>query len=173
MTLRRVSRSYADPYVAGVALGLVLLAAFMIAGRGLGASGAFAKVASATVAFADSATAAQSAYFGSYNSEGPVSRDWLVVEIIGVMIGGALSAALAGRWRLGTERGPRVSDASRLTIAVAGGAIMGAGAVIARGCTSGQALTGGAMLSVGSWCFMLAAFAGGYGAAPVLRRWWT
>ena len=38
-------RPYADPYVAGVALGLVLLAAFLLAGRGLGASGAFATAA--------------------------------------------------------------------------------------------------------------------------------
>ena len=34
------ARPYADPYVAGTCLGLVLLAAFVIAGRGLGASGA-------------------------------------------------------------------------------------------------------------------------------------
>ena len=40
---------YADPYLAGVALGLVLLASFVIAGRGLGASGAFATAAATTV----------------------------------------------------------------------------------------------------------------------------
>ena len=44
-------------------------------------------------------------------------------------------------------------------MAFAGGAVMGIGAVLARGCTSGQALTGGALLSVGSWAFMLGAFA--------------
>jgi uncharacterized membrane protein YedE/YeeE len=49
---------------------------------------------------------------------------------------------------------------------------MGLGAVLARGCTSGQALTGGALLSVGSWVFMIAAFAGGYFGAPLLRRVW-
>ena len=41
----RVVRSYANPYVAGVGLGLVLLAAFVVMGRGLGASGAFASAA--------------------------------------------------------------------------------------------------------------------------------
>src|SRR5207253_6480376 len=35
-------RAYADPYVAGAGLGLVLLASFVVAGRGLGASGPFA-----------------------------------------------------------------------------------------------------------------------------------
>jgi uncharacterized membrane protein YedE/YeeE len=49
---------------------------------------------------------------------------------------------------------------------------MGIGAVLARGCTSGQALTGGALLSVGSWTFMLAAFAAGYAVAPALKRAW-
>ena len=49
---------------------------------------------------------------------------------------------------------------------------MGYGALLARGCTSGQALSGGAVLSVGSWAFMLAVFAGGYGLAWFLRRLW-
>ena len=34
-------------------------------------------------------------------------------------------------------------------------------------------LSGGAMLSVGSWVFMLAVFAGGYGMAYFVRRQWT
>jgi hypothetical protein len=49
---------------------------------------------------------------------------------------------------------------------------MGIGAKLARGCTSGQALTGGAMLSVGSWLFVAAAFAAGYAAAPLFKRSW-
>jgi uncharacterized protein len=44
--------------------------------------------------------------------------------------------------------------------------------VLARGCTSGQALTGGALLSVGSWLFILGAFAAGYAVAPLLRWAW-
>ncbi len=49
---------------------------------------------------------------------------------------------------------------------------MGLGAVIARGCTSGLALTGGALLSVGSWLFIAAAFAAAYLVAPLMRRNW-
>jgi uncharacterized protein len=169
----RVSRAYADPYVAGFALGLVLLGAFVLMGRGLGASGAFARVAANTAAIADSASASRNAYFAGYNSSGSLVSDWLVIELIGVCIGGALSAWFAGRMIRMTERGPRVNDVSRLAVALGGGSVMGAGAVIARGCTSGQALTGGAMLSVGSWCFMIAAFAGAFAAAPALRRMWT
>jgi uncharacterized membrane protein YedE/YeeE len=49
---------------------------------------------------------------------------------------------------------------------------MGLGAVLARGCTSGQALTGGALLSVGSWLFILTAFVAAYATAPFVRRVW-
>jgi uncharacterized protein len=45
--------------------------------------------------------------------------------------------------------------------------------VFARGCTSGQALTGGALLSVGAWLFIGAAFAAAYVVAFVTRRSWT
>ena len=69
-------------------------------------------------------------------------------------------------------RGRGVTASSRLAIAFAGGTVMGVGAVLARGCTSGQALTGGALLSVGSWTFMMSAFAAGYAVAPALKRAW-
>jgi hypothetical protein len=44
---------------------------------------------------------------------------------------------------------------------------------MSRGCTSGQALSGGALMSVGSWIFMLCVFAGGYAVAYFVRRQWT
>jgi uncharacterized protein len=149
-------KPYADPYVAGVALGLVLLASFVLAGRGLGASGAFTRVT-------DMITTA--------NPRQPTDN-WLLYEVAGVVLGGFASALLAGRVRREVERGPRLSRTSRLAFAFGGGAAMGMGAVLARGCTSGLALTGGALLSVGSWIFMLAAFASAYALAPLLRRAW-
>jgi hypothetical protein len=164
---------YSDPYLSGVALGLVLLAAFVFAGRGLGASGAFAATATGTVAAVAPAYAADNSYFGRYLARpGGPWREWLLLEIAGVVAGGFLSALLAGRLRRGIERGAGVAPATRLAIAFAGGTVMGIGAVLARGCTSGQALTGGALLSVGSWTFMMATFAAGYAVAPVLKRAW-
>lgn len=148
-------KPYADPYVAGVALGLVLLASFVFAGRGLGASGAFTRAT-------DMVTGNQQ----------PATDNWLLFELGGVIVGGFVSALLAGRVRREVERGPRISRTSRLAFAFAGGTAMGVGAVLARGCTSGLALTGGALLSVGSWIFMLAAFASAYALAPFVRRVW-
>ncbi len=50
---------------------------------------------------------------------------------------------------------------------------MGFGARLARGCTSGQALSGGAVLSVGSWAFIFAVFAGAYAVAYFVRGLWN
>ena len=164
---------YSDPYLAGIGLGLVLLAAFVFAGRGLGASGAFATTASGTVAAVAPDYARAHPYFGRYAGQpGGPWRDWLLLEIAGVLVGGFVSAALAGRLRGEVERGRGVSSRARLAIAFSGGAAMGLGSVLARGCTSGQALTGGALLSVGSWGFMLTAFAAAYAVAPALKCSW-
>ena len=167
-------RPYSNPYLAGFGLGLVLLAAYVIMGRGLGASGAFASAAAAVTTTVSPHAAQSSDYFGRYlTGSGKPRIDWLVVELIGVTLGGFLSALLAGRLSATIEKGPRISSGSRLRLAFAGGGVMGVGAVLARGCTSGQGLTGGALLSVGSWIFIAAAFAAAYAGAPLLRRAWT
>lgn len=173
-TIARAAQAYSNPYLAGFGLGLVLLAAFVVMGRGLGASGAFASVAAAVSSGVSPEAARSNDYFARYlTAQGAPRIDWLLIELIGATIGGFVSALLAGRLRVSIERGPRITDSSRLRFAFAGGAIMGVGAVLARGCTSGQALTGGALLSVGSWLFMGAAFAAAYAAAPFLRKAWT
>jgi uncharacterized membrane protein YedE/YeeE len=169
---RRAPAPYADPYLAGVALGLVLLAAFVFAGRGLGASGAFASVAAAAVNGVSPSAARENFFFADHLEAGALRRDWLVIELAGVFVGGWASAMLARRTGITVERGPQATVASRLAMAGGGGAVMGVGAVLARGCTSGQALTGGALLSVGSWLFMLGAFAAAYLAAFVFRSAW-
>jgi uncharacterized membrane protein YedE/YeeE len=173
MSSLRQPRPYADPYIAGVGLGLVLLAAFVVAGRGLGASGAFGAAATGIVRTVDPARASGSAYFSRYlASPGGPWREWLLFEMAGLIVGGYVSAWLAGRVRPEVERGARTTTRTRIALAFAGGATMGTGAILARGCTSGQALTGGALLSVGSWAFMISTFAAGYAVAPALRRAW-
>ena len=165
-------RPYADPYLTGVGLGLVLLAAFLTVGRGLGVSGGVASVTSG-VARAITPAAATNPYFASYLARDPSPwLAWTVIEILGMAIGGSASAALAGRLTRRVDRGAHASVTRRTADAALGGTLMGVGAVLARGCTSGQALTGGALLSVGSWTFMLAMFAAAYAATPLFRRAW-
>lgn len=170
----RPDNPYLNPYLAGIGLGLVLLAAFVIMGRGLGASGAF----SSTVAWLTNLVAPTHAqaneYMAEYIGDGSTHplKAWLVFEVIGVAAGALLSGILAGRARLAVEKGPRVTTAVRLACAFAGGMLMAFGAHLARGCTSGQALTGGALLNVGSWAFMLMVFVGGYAVAWFFRWQW-
>lgn len=173
MSETRAARDYADPYLAGIGLGLVLLASYVLVGRGLGASGAFASVAAGTAAALAPERAAASPLFAHYLSTPGPWLEWLNFELIGVMVGAFASAALAGRLRVGVEHAPWPTRRSRLLQAFGGGMLMAAGAVFARGCTSGQALTGGALLSVGSWLFLGVAFATAYALAPLLRRAWS
>lgn len=167
-------QAYMNPYLAGVGLGLVLLAAFVLMGRGLGASGAFSSTLAWTVDLLAPAHAAANEYYQGYLGDGSTHplKAWLVFEVLGVLAGALLSGLLAGRVRVDVEKGPRVSNAARLAAALAGGMLMAVGAHLARGCTSGQALTGGALLNVGSWAFMLMVFVGGYGAAYFMRWQW-
>lgn len=166
------ARPYANPYVAGVALGLVLLACLALTGRGLGASGAFASATAGVTQSVAPQVVQGNEYFQRYLIDGGFAADWLVFELLGVLIGGALSALLAGRWHVQIERGAGLARSTRLLAACLGGIAMGVGAMLARGCTSGQALSGGALLSVGSWGFMLCAFASAYLFAPLLRGLW-
>lgn len=170
----RAAADYADPYLAGVGIGLVLLAAFAVAGQGLGASGAFSSVAAAgAAAVAPEGAAANGAFAPYLQAPGGPLADWLVVEVLGIALGGLASAWLAGRLRLVVEHGAGIATRPRLLLAFGGGVLMGVGAKLARGCTSGQALSGGAMLSVGSWLFIATAFAAAYAVAPLVRRQWT
>lgn len=170
----RTAAPYMNPYLAGVGLGLVLLAAFVVMGRGLGASGAFSTLVAWMVDGVSETHARANPFYLDYleSGVGHPLKDWLVFEVLGVLAGGFLSGALAGRVKRTIEKGPRISSRSRLALAFLGGALMGVGAKLARGCTSGQALSGGALLSVGAWAFMLMVFAGGYAAAWFLRRQW-
>ncbi len=168
------AQAYMNPYLAGIGLGLTLLAAFVLVGRGLGASGAFNSVLAWVVAAVAPEHARANEFIAGYLGDGTTSplKSWLLFEVVGVFIGALLSGLLAGRVRFGTEKGPRVSVAVRLSMAFGGGILTAFGAALARGCTSGQALTGGALLNLGSWVFMLMVFAGAYAVAYLVRWQW-
>lgn len=167
------TKNYINPYLAGVSIGIVLLLAFLLAGRGLGATGAYSRTVAEGVSMVAPEHAAQSEPYAAFLSESAgLLGDWLVVEIIGVFIGALLSAFLARRFRITVERGSQTTSTSRLVHALGGGLLMGLGAKLARGCTSGQGLTGGAMFSVGAWTFIACAFAMAYLVAPLVKNQW-
>lgn len=166
-------KGYMNPYLAGIGLGLVLLAAFVISGRGLGASGAMMRTVVKAEQVIAPAHVENNFYLAQYGGgDQDPWANWLVVEALGVLVGGLLSGVMAGRVKKETNQGPRISTRTRWLLALFGGALFGFGARLARGCTSGVALTGGATLAAGSWVTMLCIFAGAYGLAWFMRKTW-
>ena len=164
------AKPYSNPYLAGVLLGLTLLASYLILGAGLGASAGIARAgAFCELALAPARTLA-SRYFGGWGDQ-PL-RYYLVFMLAGVFCGGLVSALLADRCAVIVERGARCSSLKRLLVALAGGVIVGFASRLANGCTSGQALSGSAALLSGSLLFLVSVFAGGYAAAWFVRRQW-
>jgi len=165
-------RPFANPYLAGVALGATLLVSFVTLGAGLGASGSISRVAASAAHAVAPAPVEGNGYLGPWFSEGSPLAHYLVFMSLGVIGGGFVSALLARRVRPQVERGPRASVRRRLVLALIGGLLVGFGSRMAGGCTSGQALTGGALLLEGSWVFLITAFAGGFAAAALVRKEW-
>lgn len=168
------AKGFWNPYLAGIALGLVLLLAFYIMGMGLGASGAVARTAAVTAHVAAPQAVENNGYFKGFykNPDKHPLVNWIVFLVIGVFIGGLVGSLTAGRFNPSVAKGPNSSTGMRLGLALAGGIIAGIGTRFAMGCTSGQALSGGATMVVGSWIFTMAVFAAAFLLAPVVRRQW-
>lgn len=159
-----------NPYLAGVFLGLVLLASYAILGAGLGASGGLARLAAFLESLVAPAHTRASAYFGAW---GPHYLSYyLVYMFAGIFAGGFLSALAGGRLNLRVERGPACPAGKRAGLAFTGGMLVGFASRLAQGCTSGQALSGGALLLTGSLVFMASLFASGYAAARLFKGQW-
>ena len=161
-----------NPYLAGMALGLVLLATYLVTGRGLGATAGYAAFATWIAGLVSPDRVQASLVHLKYWNDGAPLLNWTLFLLIGAFVGAALSGWQGRRFALTVERGPRISDGQRLALAFVGGFIAAYGAKIAKGCTSGQALTGISMLSAGSLVFLVAVFVAAYGLAPVMRKEW-
>ncbi len=163
-----------NPYVAGIALGAVMLSAFLLMGKGLGASGTANRFGVATVNAVAPERVDNNALMAATKSSGfNILDNWYVFEVLGLFLGGIVAAYTGGRLKRQVVKGPRIGTGSRLALALGGGLLMGMAARLARGCTSGQALSGGALLSVGSFVFMFAVFGGAYALAYFLRKEWV
>lgn len=165
---------YMNPYLAGFFLGMVLLFTIFVTGRGLGASGAVKNTVVASVMCVAPGHAEKSPYYKPFTAPDQPSplKNWLVFEVIGVILGGFVSGLVSNRLKFQTESGPRISKKSRWAFAVVGGALFVFGAQMARGCTSGAALTGMAVLSSAGFVTMMAIFGSGYAFAWFARTLW-
>ncbi len=167
-------KPYMNPYLAGFLLGLVLLATIYITGRGLGASGAFKSVVIASVESVAPEHAENTKFYQDFDNQFPEGpwKNFLVFEVIGVLVGAFFSGVISNRTGLILEKGPKVTNMVRILGAVTGGALFGFGSQLARGCTSGAALSGMAVLSMGGIITMLAIFGAAYMLAYFFRSFW-
>ena len=166
-------RKYMNPYVAGTLLGLVLLSAMFLSGRGLGASGGIKYAMVAIVGAVDKDHVMESPYYSKYfeNGESPL-KNWLALEVFGMVLGGFISGALSHRLKFKVEKSPKITTRKRLLFAFLGGVFFVYGAQLARGCTSGAALSGMAVLSVAGFVTMVAIFGSAYLFAWFFRSLW-
>lgn len=162
-----------NPYIAGTLLGIVLLLAMFIAGRGLGASGGIKYCVVSIVGAIDRSHANNSAYYAKYFEDGKKPlKNWLFIEILGLVAGGFISGAISKRLKFKIEKSPKITDSRRLLFAFLGGIFFVYGAQLARGCTSGAALSGMAVLSVAGFVTMIAIFGSAYLFAWFFRNNW-
>lgn len=147
-------RPYANGYLVGVGMGILVTATFAM-GKWFGASRFFVECAKCL------------------RGDGGTLRFWMGQELLGVGLGALGGSLLFRRFRPGISRGPNQSAGGRLLAAAVGGGLVMVGSRLGLGCTSGIALSGGARLSTGAFVFMGAMFAGGFLAAFVLRRLWS
>lgn len=162
-----------SPYLAGLGLGLTLLATFVIVGWGLGASSAFSLLTGVGLGKLSPEYAKSLEYFSQYlNVEAPL-MNWVVFEIIGLFAGALIGALLSGNFRFGFDKPKHMKNGQRLLAAFGGGIMIGFASRLARGCTSGVALSGGAQLAVAGWVFVVAMFASGFIVAALFRRLWS
>ncbi len=98
----------------------------------------------------------------------PLDTEHLLSEngifVLGLVLGSALAALAAGefRLRLGRPRGHVLS--------LAGGVLLGFGAMISLGCTVGTMLSGIMAFSLSGWVFLAGLLSGAWGGAGLLRR---
>lgn len=164
---------YANPYVIGAFLGLVLLFTFYTMGRGVGSSGSFSRIAAAGIDLVAPDHAKGMPYFSKYFARGTSPlKAWLLFFTLGAGLGGLFSAFISHRIQGEVARGPSIGVLARLWLSLGGGILSGFAARMADGCTSGQALTGASQMAFGSWLFMFAIFAGAYAAAYFFRKEW-
>jgi uncharacterized membrane protein YedE/YeeE len=174
-TIKPIPKSrYINPYLGGVLLGLVLIAANFVSGRGLGASGAAKSTIVATVNTVAPNHAEKALFYHEYNEshpEGPM-KAWLVFQMLGVIVGAFLSGAIFNRLKFKVEHSPKITSRRRILFAVLGGILFGFGSQLGRGCTSGSALSGMGVLSLGGFISMAFIFGTAYALAWFFRKNW-
>jgi len=167
------TNKYINPYVGGILLGLFIIAAYYFSGEGLGSSGGFRDVAVTAIDAVSPEYAQSNAYTTNRVAEGvnPI-HTWLVYELLGVILGAIISAAIFGRLKFNIGKAPHITSKKRLYLAVIGGILWGIGTQLGRGCTSGLVLSGMAVNSLSGYIGLATIFGSGFIFAFIFKKLW-
>lgn len=155
-----------SPYVVGISIGFLNLAALLISKKPLGASTSFTKLGGMIYSCFDKEKVEANEYYKNKTPE----IDWGVMLVIGIVLGAFISSMLSGdfkflplsqMWR----REISTSILLRFFASLIGGIFLGIGSRWAGGCTSGHGISGTSMLSVISWFATIGFFIGGVASA--------
>ena len=161
---------YMNPLLAGILLGIVLLATFLVTGHGLGATGFTTRLAAWIGMYVAPVATNANDYLGGMVEEGKPLNAWITWQVIGVAIGAVLSAFLAKRIHIQLDGKKFLGGAKRPLTALFGGILAGFGARVAAGCTSGLGLSGAAVLSLAGFTFLGTFFAVGLIVSRFLKE---
>ena len=171
--MNQKKNKYINEYVAGFLMGLLIIAAYYFAGEGLGSSGGFRDVAVGAIDSVSHDYATSNSYVAPHVvGEHAPTHSWLVYELLGVIFGAILSAALFGRLKFVIGKAPHITNKKRLYLALAGGILWGIGTQLGRGCTSGLVLSGMAVNSLSGYIGLAAIFGFGFIFAFIFKRLW-
>ncbi|MGL4495322.1 MAG: YeeE/YedE thiosulfate transporter family protein [Beijerinckiaceae bacterium] len=158
------------PYLIGIGIGVLSWVVFYVVNNPLGITTSLAQVSGAV---ATPVLGADAVAKNSYWAKNLFKIDYGTLFLVGTILGGFLSAMMAGGLRFETvpavwaERfGP--SPAKRYAGAFLGGIIAMYGARLANGCTSGNGISGGLQLAVSGWLFLAVMFIAGIITAQLM-----
>ena len=148
---------------AGLVIGAVTLGLLWIANRRLGVSGGFDDIC---------AIASDLAYFRP--REPSAQGQWRLIFLVGLLVGGALSAISTGTWAPTWDLGSwdetiGGGPAAKIGWMFAGGILIGFGTRLAGGCTSGHGIFGVANFEWASWRTMMTFMATGIATTQLIR----
>ena len=161
---------YMNPLLAGILLGMVLLATFVVTGHGLGATGFTTRLTAWLGMYVAPVATNANDYLGGMVEEGKPLNAWITWQVVGVALGALLSAFLAKRIFIQLDGKKFLGGSKRPITALVGGILAGFGARVAAGCTSGLGLSGAAVLSLAGFTFLGTFFAVGLLVSRFLKE---
>jgi hypothetical protein len=164
-------KSYLNPYISGILIGLILLLFYGIVGVGFCGSGYAVEVVSEGYSLINPGLVYNSEFFSKLGLGKGFS--YASILALGIFVGGFISSLANGRVGLMVERGSDFSRIIRLFLTAMGGLILGFSTQLGRGDLLDNLFGGSVFLSTGSILFVVMALLASYIFAFLFWRQWS